>query len=384
MSTQEHDDPIGAAARRLFNDIFDDASARRLQPGPTPTDHAPADRLATDDRALERPLADDAPAGRHPGGSTRSQSIQTAWAQCVEGGFVHALLPEAQGGIGLTLPEFFTTALAAGACASPLPLVHTALLLRLLTENGVSDSALPEGPITYAERLAIHDGVMSAVGVPWSQVSRWAVAQTVHGVWLLPIDQQASDARTLVCQGTEPHAWMAAGGQAVSADADTLRGVAAAGYSVLLAGVLEQMLAMTVRYAGERQQFGKPIGRFQAIQQQISAMAERVIAARMAAQMGFIDDIYASRLDALAVAKAITSEVVPMASSIAHAVHGAIGVTEEYALQRYSGAAHSWRGAAGGEVFWRRWIGQRVLADRGLPRDFLRTHLAGARVMDAA
>lgn len=349
MSTQEQDDPIGAAARRLFNDIFDDASARRLAPGPT-------------DPSL----------------------VDGCWAQCVEGGFVHALLAEAQGGIGLTLPEFFSTALAAGACASPLPVVHTALFLRLLADTGAADTVLPDGPITYAERLTANDGVMSAVNVPWAQVSRWALAQTAHGVWLLPIDQHASDMRTLVCQGTEPGAWQAAGGRALSVDADTLRSAAAAGYSVLLAGVLERMLAMTVQYAGERQQFGKPIGRFQAIQQQISAMAERVIAARMAAQMGFTDDIYARRQDSLAVAKAITSEVVPMATSIAHAVHGAIGVTEEYALQRYSGVAHAWRGAAGGEVFWRRWIGQRVLADSALPRDFLRTHLAGVRVVDAA
>lgn len=349
MSMPEHDDPIGAAARRLFNDIFDDASARRLAPGPS--------------------------------GST---PVQGSWAQCVEGGFVHALLPEAQNGIGLTLPEFFSTAVAAGACASPLPVVHTALVLKLLADTGASDTALPDGPITYVERLTANDGVMFAVNVPWAQVSRWALAQTAHGVWLLPIDQHATDARTLVCQGTDPGAWQAAGGLAVSVDTDTLRGVAAAGYSVLLAGVLEHMLTMTVQYAGERQQFGKPIGRFQAIQQQISAMAERVIAARMAAQMGFTDDIYVDRLHSLAVAKAITSEVVPMAASIAHAVHGAIGVTEEYALQRYSGAAHMWRGAAGGEVFWRRWIGQRVLADSALPRDFLRTHLAGARVVDTA
>jgi len=208
------------------------------------------------------------------------------------------------------------------------------------------------------------------------------LAETPHGVWLLPV-KAPGQAQQVVCHGEGPDAWSASGGCAVPIAGEMLRAVAAAGYSALLAGALERMLTLTLQHANERKQFGKPIGRFQAIQQQISAMAERVIAARMAAQMGFTDDVLAGRLDSLAVAKAITSEVVPIAASVAHAVHGAIGVTAEFSLQRYSGAAHRWRGAAGGEVHWRRVIGRRVLADRSLPRDFLRTHLSGTVVQDA-
>ncbi len=335
--THENDDPIGSAARRLFGDIFDGSA-----------------------------------------GQQAGDAAATQWAQCVEGGFVHALLPESQDGIGLSLSDYFSTALAAGACASPLPIVHTALFLRLLAD-ATPELALPEGAITYAERAVVRDGALCALEVPWADVSQWALADTPDGVWLLPVDGDAGNARHRVCQGAGPNAWTAAGGRALPVSGETLRAVAAAGYSALLAGALERMLALTLHHANERKQFGKPIGRFQAIQQQISAMAERVTAARMAAQMGFNDDVWSARIDSLAVAKAITSEVVPMAASVAHAVHGAIGVTAEFALQRYSGAAHRWRGAAGGEVYWRRLIGQRVLADPSLPRDFLRTHLSGAR-----
>lgn len=338
MTTLMQDDPIGAAARRLFNDIFDDAAAR---------DHADG-RDATD------------------------------WSQCVEAGFVHALLDDDRGGIGLGLNEYFSTALAAGACASPLPVVHTALFLKLLSSTCSAEVSLPDGPITFAERLVEHEGNLRGVDVPWAQVSRWAVASTAHGVWLLPIDRQSSDARTMVCVGTTPAQWQTAGAMPLAVNGDQVRAIAATGYAALLAGVLERMLAMTLQYAGQRQQFGKPIGKFQAIQQQISAMAERVVAARMAAEIGFNDAAFAGRMEALAVGKAITSEVVPLAASVSHAVHGAIGVTHEYALHRYTLAAHRWRMAAGAEAHWRRVLGARVLADDSLPRDFLRTHLAGA------
>lgn len=109
----------------------------------------------------------------------------------------------------------------------------------------------------------------------------------------------------------------------------------------------------------------------------IRAMDERVVAARMAAEIGFNDAAFADRIKALAVGKAVMSEVVPLAASVSHAVHGVIGVTHEYALHRFTQAAHRWRTAAGGEAYWRRVLGVRVLADDSLPRDFLRTRLAG-------
>src|SRR3546814_20279549 len=64
-----------------------------------------------------------------------------------------------------------------------------------------------------------------------------------------------------------------------------LSGLAAASYAPLLAGAANRVLELTLDYANQRTQFGKNIGRFQAIQNQISVMAERTWAARMAAQL---------------------------------------------------------------------------------------------------
>ncbi len=53
-----------------------------------------------------------------------------------------------------------------------------------------------------------------------------------------------------------------------------------------MVGALERVLDMTVTFAQQRQQFGRAIGSFQAIQHQLAVMAEQVAAARMEAQIG--------------------------------------------------------------------------------------------------
>ncbi|HSV46246.1 MAG TPA: acyl-CoA dehydrogenase family protein, partial [Ramlibacter sp.] len=116
------------------------------------------------------------------------------------------------------------------------------------------------------------------------------------------------------------------------------------------------------------------IGKFQAIQHQLSVMAEHVAAARMAAEAGFASDSSRPTVSACAVAKARASEAAQQVASIAHAVHGAIGVTEEYDLQLYTRRLHDWRAAHGSEAHWHRLLG-RLFVDSAAPLavDFIRS-----------
>jgi len=93
-------------------------------------------------------------------------------------------------------------------------------------------------------------------------------------------------------------------------------------------------------------------------------MAEHVAAARMAAETAFASRARLPPVAACAVAKARTSEAAQLVASIAHAVHGAIGVTEEYDLQLSTRRLHEWRMAHGSETHWNRWIGRLFLASR--------------------
>jgi alkylation response protein AidB-like acyl-CoA dehydrogenase len=132
-----------------------------------------------------------------------------------------------------------------------------------------------------------------------------------------------------------------------------------------MAGAMEALQATTIEYASTRKQFGREISKFQAIQHQIAVMAQEVMAARMAAQGAFVGPpLDVSPLRAAA-AKARAGQAAQQVAAIAHAVHGAIGMTQEHHLHKLTGALHRWRLAHGGESGWARELGRWGLARKG-------------------
>lgn len=106
--------------------------------------------------------------------------------------------------------------------------------------------------------------------------------------------------------------------------------------AVQMAGALERALDVAVTYAGERKQFGRPIAKFQAVQQQLSLMAGQVAAAGAAADAGveaLVQSDPAMQEFLIAIAKTRVGDAATVAAEIAHQVHGAIGFTKEYSLQ---------------------------------------------------
>ena len=128
--------------------------------------------------------------------------------------------------------------------------------------------------------------------------------------------------------------------------------------ALAMAGALERVLELTVRYAGEREQFGRPIGRFQAIQQELAVLAGEVAAARAAV------DQAVARPDVLRIASAKirTGEAAGRAAEIAHQVHGAIGYTDEHVLHRFTLRLWAWRDEFGSEEEWAVELGRLVAA----------------------
>lgn len=143
-----------------------------------------------------------------------------------------------------------------------------------------------------------------------------------------------------------------------------------------ISGAADTVLAMTARYAGERAQFGKPIGRQQAIQQQLAVMAEQCVAVRLAVELAAGDETWPGALPAAA-AKSVASGAAPRIANTAHGVHGAIGISAEYDLQLYTRRLHEWRLAGGSEGRWNRALGHAVLASDRTALDWTRACLFG-------
>jgi alkylation response protein AidB-like acyl-CoA dehydrogenase len=95
----------------------------------------------------------------------------------------------------------------------------------------------------------------------------------------------------------------------------------------------------------------------------------------MAAELAFQGDDGLPRPLLAALGKARASQAVAQVADIAHAVHGAIGVTEEYDLQLYTRRLRDWRLAAGSEAHWHERIGADAIASGADALTYLRTAL---------
>jgi len=129
-----------------------------------------------------------------------------------------------------------------------------------------------------------------------------------------------------------------------------------------------------VGYVQERNQFGRALSKFQAIQHNVadiageSALANAAVeqAARTVSQAGCnLNDA----LLAIATAKSVTGEAAGKVTQLAHQAHGAMGFSHEYALQQYSRRIWCWREEFGSEFYWNEWLGQHVAAQAGASAD---------------
>lgn len=122
--------------------------------------------------------------------------------------------------------------------------------------------------------------------------------------------------------------------------ADAARAISLFGAAATCAemvGAAQRVLDMTVAYATEREQFGKPIGSFQAVQHHCADMSIDVLGSRFIAYEA-IWLLSADREAAqeVSMAKAWVSEAYERVCALGHQVHGAIGFTEEHDLHLFS------------------------------------------------
>jgi acyl-CoA dehydrogenase len=311
----------------------------------------------------------------------------TLWAALADAGLTGVGIPEDAGGSGGELADAvaIVRTLAAGAAAVPVAehlLVAGPALL-------AADIALPpvEQPIGFglAEAVrteAVDDGdgpgrfllTGTATDVAWAGVASHVVLLAappagLDGGLLALIDAlPATDAANLAGEprGSVVLDAVPAVGATVlhPAQASELRARFALARAVQLSAALEQVLAWTVQYAGERQQFGKPLGTFQAIQMELAEMAGEVTAGTA------LTDAAVQALDrgenvvlAAAAAKVRAGAAVEVVARLAHQVHGAIGFTQEHKLQHLTRRLWSWRDEAGSELHWSRVLAGGLLAD---------------------
>lgn len=309
------------------------------------------------------------------------------WSELSAVGFTDALLPESANGAALTLTEVWPMLFSMGRHALPLPYAHTLLARAWLQSAHATTCAqaqvlaqgLPEGTITFAPFRVATDGTgVQAAGVNFGLTATWVLVQSETAVWLLPTSQAQRTPSGGHGSLDADLSWSAEVAKASllgQFQQPQFRELLALSLAVLIAGAADRVFEMTLGWANQREQFGKPIGRFQALQQQISEVAEQVFGARMAAEMACRSSTWQPAPALVALAKSQTSQAVARVVAVAHAVHGAIGVTQEFDLQLYTRRLNEWARAGGGAGYWSGVLGQQVLQANSSALDFVRTEL---------
>lgn len=279
------------------------------------------------------------------------------WRPLEESGLTLAGVPEEAGGSGGDLADAATVLRAAGYHAAGVPLAETLLAGRLLADAGLRAAPGPLTVMSGAVEAAESRGVPVLSGtfrrVPWARSARSLV---VLGDGIAAV---VDPARARIAEGAnvagEPRDDVVLSGVPVeraapcAVDAAELRRRGALARAVQLTGAMSRALELSVRYAGEREQFGRPIGRFQAVQQMLAELAGEATVADVAVRAAVRtpgDPV------AVAAAKANASRAAGAVAAIAHQVHGALGVTEEHLLRRVTLRLWSWRDEFGDETAW--------------------------------
>jgi acyl-CoA dehydrogenase len=287
-------------------------------------------------------------------------ALHPIWPELAASGFLDALVPEDQGGAGLSLPNVFPLVMILGEHAVSVPFAETMVARALLAANTL------EAPDDAAIILAPSSPVL-----PNGAVATHALVTAEERIALVPVTGVGEDPFRV-------------GGAAGVQIGETLCDFAAEGVDLGLmaaglaaaqmAGAMSRMLSLSLRHANERQQFGRPLGKFQAIQQQLAVMAEQVVSVQVAARTAMSGPRFT--MAGVAAAKCRANEAAHLVNGIAHAVHGAIGVTEEFDLQLHSRRLKQWQLAFGSESFWAGHLGRlRVLSGRPTSVDFIREYL---------
>jgi acyl-CoA dehydrogenase len=313
------------------------------------------------------------------------------YATLLRDGWTTVGIGEGEGGSGGDLADAAEVAAAIAGAGVGLPVADTAIVAaRLLTAGQIRlpgtarcvvPACAPDATIS-AGRVSAH-----ARRVPWAS---WAS----HLVLACPAGQErtaivlleaagaaislganlADEPRDDIRLADVPAVAVVTVDRQYADVAGEVRAAGALARSVQIAAAAQQVLKMTSRYCTERVQFGRPIAALQAVQQQLAELAAETAAARAAAALALAavtgptagsvtnaeTGAVTGAVTEIAMAKARTSQAAGLAARIAHQLHGAIGVTREHPLQRYSRALWSWREEYGTQAYWSQVIATRL------------------------
>ncbi|MBY0509789.1 MAG: hypothetical protein K2P94_06515 [Rhodospirillaceae bacterium] len=288
------------------------------------------------------------------------------WDQIADAGLHRLLLPEDLGGAGDAYEDAVAVATQVGVHALATPLLETMAANWCLAKAGLNVDDLPcglvlpegdflNGRLFCTKPFTVPKDIGRAVIVLGSDI---AVMDSFSNQTTASMSLDGIPARQFMptTEGLDL-------AELASLPAETPSPVLILALlkAAAMAGAMDAVLELTVDYANTRKQFGRAIGQFQAMQHMIAQLSGDVVAAAACVQHA-ARALQGPHGDwAVAAAKGFTSEAAGSVAAMAHQVHGAIGFTEDFVLQRYTKCLWTWREDAGSESAWYDLLGSAAL-----------------------
>jgi acyl-CoA dehydrogenase len=291
--------------------------------------------------------------------------VKTLWAALEAAGLSDALRDDESGDGALGWAEVRGLIEACGRWGLPAPLPETLAAQALCRMAGAQT---PEGISTIAVASREGDRVI-AHGVAHARLASKVLVtlpsedDESHCLWQFELARAAVRPSVGIAEDRAELCWLASEGRelGVLPRGIEVLSVGAAIRCAQIAGACARVLQMSTTYASDRVQFGRPISKFQAIQQQLALAGEWTAMAAMASQLALAGPGLALDPHRVAAAKQVASTAVQQCCEIAHAVHGAIGVTAEYDLQLFTRRLWTWAADFGSALHWSRALGSQLL-----------------------
>lgn len=294
-----------------------------------------------------------------------------AWNLFQDNGIISVAIPEEHGGAGGDLEDLLNLVRLTGKYAAPIPFAETTLANFLLetsnltTVDKIATYSLQEGFILQNDQVSgtLHN-------VPWARHAKYLVAfvKSNQGVQLALIDLADATIQSSTNMASEPRDTV------TMSDAKAqlspvlseeqifyARSIETAFKIALMTGAIEKINELSVQYSKEREQFGRPIHRFQLVQHQIVQLAGETAIA-IAAFNNVCAAIQSKNLlHEIAYARIRFEDAIATVTSVSHQLHAAIGMTHEYALHQYTRRLWAWRDEGSNSDYWSEHIANYLL-----------------------
>lgn len=342
----------------------------------TESTNQPATTVDPDLRAMMRDVLDGDMTDRLTQPTTGVTLDKALWRQLSELGLVALTAPESEGGSGAGWLEAAALLSESAAAVRHLPLAETDLLAGWLLRT----AGLPVEDPTVPRTVALLDDNGAADAVPWLQDTERVVVVAPSGRDFSVVELGNAELRSIAETTPAPtnsgqqrtHLRLTGplpAGTTVPAEVvERLRLRGALARAAQCVGAMDRAVDLCVEHTTVRVQFGRPLAKFQAVQQLVADAAAHAALARAAVDAAVLEAVTTDLAGGaargrVAVARSCVGHAASVVVRNAHQVHGAIGTTQEHPLHLFTMPVLDWRSEFGTTRSFDRWLGEIVRRD---------------------